>query len=114
MHAVRCTPPPKAVKVCAGFSKDFAAFRLGVSLNHMFKELVLPPDQLLLVAHDLRGTQSFILRQRDKTKVHMGIFLVQMHHGGQDGFRGLALTNELHGFAEEFFWIEVLHTFESA
>ena len=33
----------------------------------------------------------------------MGIFLVQMHHSGYDGFGGLILLDELQGFTKELF-----------
>ena len=45
------------------------------------------------------GTQAAVCGQRNKRKVHMGRFLVHMHHGGDDRFSGLVLLEE----AEHFF-----------
>ena len=75
----------------------FTAFQLRVSLHHVLPKLVLPPGQLFLVPHDFL---SSILRQRDKTKVHMGRFLVHMHHGRDNGIRILMLLDKIHRMSE--------------
>ena len=74
------------------------ALQVGVFFDHVFPELVLPPGQLLFVAYDLLGAESAIWCQGDKRKVHMGCFLIHMHHGGNDSFSGLVLYKEVERF----------------
>ena len=80
--------------VAARLAGALAALQVGIFLNHVFPEPVLPPGQLLFVAHDLLGAQATVCGQWDKRKVHMGRFLVHMHHGGDDRFSGLVLFKE--------------------
>ena len=84
--------------VAARLAGALAALQVGVPLDHVFPEIVLPPGQLLFVAHDLLGTQAAVCGQWDKRKVHMGRFLVHMHHGGDDCFSGLILLKEVEHF----------------
>ena len=67
--------------VSSGFAGAFAALQIGIFLDHMLPKPVLPLRQFLLVADNFFGAESPVLRQRDKAKVHMGRFLVHMHHG---------------------------------
>ena len=71
-----------------------------VFLDHVLPKSVLPLRQLLLVAYDFLGTEPSILCQRDKRKVHMGRFLVHMHHSGYDCFWLLVLLDEVQRFSK--------------
>lgn len=84
--------------VAARLACTLAALQVGVFSNHVLPELVLPPGQLLFVTNDLFGAESAIWRQGDKKKVHMGCFLIHMHHGGDDSFSGLVLHKEAECF----------------
>ena len=88
--------------VTARLAGTLTTLQYRILLDHVFPELVLPPCQLFLVAHDLLGAEPLVLCQRDKRKVHMGRFLVHMHHGGYNGFGGLVLSDKLQRFIEEF------------
>ena len=81
--------------VAPGLAGTLAPLQIGVFFDHMLPKPVLPLRQLLLVADNLLGAEPPVLRQRDKRKVHMGRFLVHMHHGGYDGFRVLVLLNKV-------------------
>ena len=70
--------------VSSSFAGAFAALQIGVFFDHVLPEPVLPLRQLLLVADDLLGAEPPVRCQRDEAKVHMGRFLVHMHHGGYD------------------------------
>ena len=87
--------------VTARLACALAALQVGVLLDHVFPELVLPPGQLLFVAYDLLGAESAIWCQGDKRKVHMGRLLVHMHHGRNDSFSGLVLYKETEGFLKK-------------
>src|SRR5699024_70539 len=89
--------------VAARLACALAALQVGVFLDHVLPELVLPPGQLLFVAHDVLGTQAAVRRQWDKRKVHMGRFLVHMHHGGEYCFFGLLFFEEAQGLGKERF-----------
>ena len=84
--------------VAARLAYALAALQSRVFFDHVFPELVLPPGQLLFIAYDLLGAESAIWRQGDKRKVHMGCFLIHMHHGGDDSFSGLVLHKEAECF----------------
>ena len=77
--------------VAPGQAGALATLQIWKLLDHVFPKLILPPGQLLFIAHDVFGAEPAILRQRDKTKVHMGRFLVHMHHGGYNCLFGLML-----------------------
>ena len=94
--------------VAPGFAGALAALQVWVFLDHVLPKSVLPLRQLLLVAYDFLGAEPPVLRQRDKAKVHMGRFLVHMHHGGYDRFRVLVFPNKVQrllkiGFDFSFF-----------
>ena len=80
--------------VTSGLAGAFPTLQIGIFPHHMFPELVLPLGQLFLVSHDLLGTEPAIRSQRDKRKVHMGRFLVHMHHSRYDCFGGLVLLEK--------------------
>ena len=81
----------------------FATLQIGIFLDHVFPILVLPLSELLLLpkislAHSLLSSVS-----GTKQRVHMGRFLVQMHHSGYNCFGSLVLLDELQRFIEELF-----------
>ena len=78
----------------------------------MTPEPVLPLRQLLLVADDLLGAESLVLRQRDEAKVHMGRFLVHMHHGGYNCFLVLVFPDEIQCLLKICFDVSFLLTLE--
>ena len=86
--------------VAPGFAGAFATLQVGIFLDHVLPEPVLPLCQFLLVADDFLGTEPPIRRQRDKRKVHMRRFLVHMHHGGYDRFRVLVFPNKVQRLGE--------------
>ena len=79
-----------------------ATLQIWKLLDHVFPKLILPPGQLLFIAHDVFGAEPAVLRQRDKTKVHMGRFLVHMHHGGYNCLFGLMLFQKVQSFLEKY------------
>ena len=87
--------------VAPGQAGAFAALQIREFLDHVFPELILPPGQLLFVAHNVFGAKPAILGQRDKTKVHMGRFLVHMHHGRYNCLFGLMLFQKVQSFLEK-------------
>lgn len=68
----------------SGLTGALAPFQIGIFSDHVLPEFILPPCQFFLVSNDFFGAELLVLCQRDKTKVHMGRFLVYMHHGGYD------------------------------
>ena len=52
--------------VAARLAGALAALQVGVFDDHVLPELILPPAQFLLVAHDFLGTESTVWRQGDK------------------------------------------------
>ena len=81
--------------VAPGFAGALAALQIGVFFDHVLPEPVLPLRQLLLVADDFLGGEPLVRCQRDKAKVHMGRFLVHMHHGGYNGFGILVFPDKI-------------------
>ena len=81
--------------VSSGFAGALAALQIRVFFDHMLPKPLLPLCQLLLIAYDILGTEPPVLCQWDKRKVHMGRFLVHMHHGGYDCFWLLVLLDEV-------------------
>ena len=81
--------------VASGFAGTLAALQIGVFFEHMLPKPVLPLRQLLLVADNFFGAEPPVRRQWDKRKVHMGRFLVHMHHGRYNGFRVLVFPDEV-------------------
>ena len=88
--------------VAPGQAGALATLQIWKLLDHVFPKLILPPGQLLFIAHDVFGAEPAILRQRDKTKVHMGRFLVHMHHGGYNCLFGLMLFQKVQSFLEKY------------
>ena len=66
--------------VTSGLAGTFPTLQVGIFPHHVFPELVLPLGQLFLISHNLLGAEPAIRSHRDKRKVHMGRFLVHMHH----------------------------------
>ena len=60
--------------VAPGQAGALATLQIWKLLDHVFPKLILPPGQLLFIAHNIFGAKPAILGQRDKTKVHMGRF----------------------------------------
>ena len=77
-----------------GLAGTLAAFEIRIFIDHVLPKLVLPPGQLLFVADDILCGKPLVGSQRDKTKVHMGCFLVHMHNCGYDCFGGLMLFHK--------------------
>jgi len=86
--------------VASGFAGTLAALQIGVFFDHMLPKPVLPLRQLFLVAYDFFCTEPPVLRQWDERKVHMGRFLVHMHHSGYNGFRVLMLPDKVQRLLE--------------
>ena len=103
---------PRRDMVAPGFAGAFAAFQIGIFFDHVLPKSVLPLRQLLLVADDFLGAEPSVLRQRDKAKVHMGRFLVHMHHGGYNGFRVLVFPDEVQRLLKIGFDLDFLLTLE--
>ena len=57
-----------------GLAGTFAPFQLGVLLDHVLPELVLPLHKVLAVADDLLGAQPPVSSQGHKAEVQMGRF----------------------------------------
>ena len=94
--------------VASGFAGAFAALQIRVFFDHMLPKPVLPLRQLFLVAYDFFGAEPPVLCQRDKRKVHMGRFLVHMHHRRYNCFRFLIFPDKVQrllkiGFDFSFF-----------
>ena len=87
--------------VAPGLAGTLTALQIRELLDHVFPELILPPGQLLFVAYNIFGTEPAVLRQRDKTKVHMGRFLVHMNHSGYNCLFGLMLLQKAQSFLEK-------------
>ena len=73
----------------SGYPGRFPTLQIGIKLHHVVPEVILPPGQILLVSHDLLGTEPPVGSDWDKRKVHVGRFLVHMHHGGNKDSGGL-------------------------
>src|SRR5699024_7888947 len=87
--------------VAPGQAGAFAALQIWELLDHVFPKLILPPGQLLFIAHNVFGAEPAVLSQRDKAKVHMGRFLVHMHHSRYNCLFGLMLFQKAQGFLEK-------------
>ena len=98
--------------VAPGFAGALAALQIGVFFDHVLPKSVLPLRQLPLVADDLLGGEPLVRCQRDKGKVHMGRFLVHMHHGGYDRVFGLILLDEIQRLGEIGFDLGLLLSLE--
>ena len=81
----------------AGLAGAFASFQLRVTLDHVLPELVLPLDQLFLVADNLFGTQPSVSGQGHKAEMQMGRFLVHVDDCGEKGIRALLALQEFQG-----------------
>ena len=94
---------PRRDMISSGFAGALAALQIWVFFDHVLPKLVLPLRQLFIVAYDFLGAEPPVRRQRDKAKVHMGRFLVHMHHGGDDRFRVLMLLDKAQRLLKEGF-----------
>ena len=98
--------------VAPGFTGTLAAFQIGVFFDHMLPKPVLPLRQLFLVAYDFFCTEPPVLRQWDERKVHMGRFLVHMHHCGYNCFLVLMFPDKVQCLLKIGFDVSFLLTLE--
>ena len=98
--------------VSSGFAGALAALQIRVFFDHMLPKPLLPLCQLLLIAYDILGTEPPVLCQWDKRKVHMGRFLVHMHHGGYNCFLVLVFPDEIQRLLKIGFDFSFLLTLE--
>ena len=63
-----------------GLAGRFPTFQIRIEFHHVAPEVILPLGKILLVSNNLLGTEPVIGRDGNKTKVHVGRFLVHMHH----------------------------------
>lgn len=96
----------------SGLAGTLTALQIGIFLDHMLPKPVLPLRQLLLVTNDFLGAEPSVLRQRDKRKVHMGCFLVHMHHSRYNCFWVLMLLNKVQRLLKIGFDLVFLLSFE--
>ena len=75
-------------------------------------KFVLPPCQLFLIAYDFLCGQSFICRQRNKSKVHMRGLFIHMHDSRHDRLGRLMCLNKFESILEIFFDISSLLALE--
>ena len=84
----------------SGLAGALAALQVRVTLDHVLPEIVLPLDQLLLVANDLLRAQPSVGGQRHKAEVQVGRFLVHVDNSRNKVLGVLLAFQELQGVLE--------------